>query len=171
MSVASVEVQRRRLTAAERDALLSRVQEGATYSSIGVEFGVSRERVRQIATAERKARKQALEDEVARDLDAAALRVRYEASLEVVERLDEPERWELLAAVVFPSCELVEASRAAALEGLADRDDRRCSGCGVHVDERTIGCRICMDRAHGRRRRARAAAARETAGEPSRAVA
>jgi hypothetical protein len=158
--MATVETQRRRLTADERDALLARVHDGASYRSIAAEFGVSRERVRKLANDERKARRREAEEELARDPDLAALRLRWETSLGLVDAVDVPERWELLAAVVFPSDELLEVSRARALVGVEETDPRRlCGGCGGEPDGVTLGCRTCQDRKDGRAKRARQCAA------------
>jgi len=152
---------RGKLSPAEREAIIDRVIDGATMRAVGEAFGISHERVRQIVMYERRVRRRAAAEEVARDLDAAALRLRWRTALELVGSLKPAEREELLAAVVWPSPELLEASRERAAAGVDELvASRPCVGCGTDRRNYTDGCRTCQDRKDGRAKRARQLASR-----------
>jgi transposase-like protein len=123
------------------------LDEGATLAHAAREVGVTGECVRLIIASQLKAEAAEL---AALTVDEQALRLRYARALELVGALPRPERWELLAAVVFPSPALADASLACA--GTFDpgeplRTRRHCRRCGVAYDgAASEGCPTCAAR-------------------------
>jgi hypothetical protein len=152
---------RRKLSSDDRAEIVARVMDGGErVQAVADVFGVSKAWVGQIVTEGRKAARREAAEEASRDLDVAALTIRYRFALGLVESVDVGERWQLLASVVFPSVELLEASRERARAGFGDREPcAPCAGCGTPLDNYTLGCRTCTDRRDGRRKRERKRAA------------
>lgn len=151
----------------ERDAaIVARVlDDQATLREVAREFGMTWQNVHRIVRGyERRLAAEAN----ALDFEELALLVRYHQALELVDRSEPEERWNLLAAVVWPSAELEAVSIATACEhGAVARQPRSCSGCGVSYERGddcyTDGCRTCTERRVGRRKRERDRAARTEA--------